>query len=363
MLRKSNSELEVTISNRTILRLIAFGVATFIGFKFFASVRHPLTLIFVSFFLAMALNPIVSYVTRKLKSKSRVRGTAVAYLAVMTVLISFFSLIVPPLVRQSSDFIKSVPGTVRNIETQDSSMGRFVRKYKLEEQFGNFANDWATNLGDTKGPVLSTANRVVSTLVSIIAVLVLTFMMLIEGPEWIDRFLRNLPKHRHDHIASLLRRMYQLVTKFVNAQVVVAFIAGVFALIALSITSSIFHVSINPVALAGIVMMFGIIPTIGNILAAITVAIVCLFSSVPLAITMIIYFIVYQQIENATIQPYIQARNNDLTPMLVFIEALLGIGFGGLLGGFVAIPAAGCIKILLEDYLDDRQFNNSKKRD
>lgn len=74
---------------------------------------------------------------------------------------------------------------------------------------------------------------------------------------------------------------------------------------------------------------------------------------------MLIYFVVYQQIENITIQPYVQSRNNDLTPMLVFIAALLGIGFGGLMGGFVAIPAAGCIKILLTDWLDDRRFNAS----
>jgi predicted PurR-regulated permease PerM len=80
-----------------------------------------------------------------------------------------------------------------------------------------------------------------------------------------------------------------------------------------------------------------------------------MFSSVPLAITMLVYFIVYQQIENVTIQPYFQSRKNDLSPMLVFIAALLGIGFGGLLGGFVAIPVAGCIKILLEDWLEDRK--------
>jgi predicted PurR-regulated permease PerM len=108
------------------------------------------------------------------------------------------------------------------------------------------------------------------------------------------------------------------------------------------------------------VALFGIIPTIGNIIAAIVVALACLFSSVPLAITMLVYFVIYQQIENVTIQPYMQSRKNDLSPLLVFIAALLGIGFGGILGGFVAIPAAGCLKILIEDYLDDRRINSSK---
>lgn len=360
MFGRKSEEVEITISNKTVLRIIAFGIGTYAGFRFFDNIRHPLTLIFVSFFLALALNPAVSFVTRKLKSKSRMRGTAVAYLAVMTVLISVFSLVIPPIVRQSSDFVQSVPQTLREIETQDSTMGRFVRRYNLEKQVANVANDWASNIGDSNGPVITTANRIIANIVSFVAVLVLTFMMLVEGPEWIDRFTRRLPKNRRNHITSLLEKMYELVTKFVNAQVLIAVIAAVFAAIALTIMSSIFNVSINIIALAGLVALFGIIPTIGNIIAAVVVSIVCLFSSLPLAIAMLVFFIVYQQIENATIQPYIQARNNDLTPMLVFIAALIGIGFGGILGGFVAIPIAGCTKILIEDYLDERMLPEKK---
>lgn len=357
--RKKDEEIHITISNRTILRVILFGIATYAAFRFFDNIRHPLTLIFISFFLAMALNPAVSYITHKLKSKSRIRGTAAAYVVVMAVLISFFSIVVPPLVKQSTDFIQTLPNTIRNLEVQDSGAGRFVRKYHLDEKLTSIANDFGNSVSKGSGPVLTTAKSVLTTLVSIITVLVLTFMMLVEGPDWVDRFIETLPPHRQDRVKKLLHSMYILVTRFVNAQVVVALIAGVFSSIALTIASHIYGVSINPIALACLVVLFGIIPTIGNILAAVIVSLICLFTSAPLAITMLIYFIVYQQIENVTIQPYVQSRNNDLTPMLVFIAALLGIGFGGLLGGFVAIPAAGCIKILVTDYLDDKKFNAS----
>lgn len=362
MFRRRQDELHITISNRTILRIIAFGVGTFAVFKFFDSIRHPLTLIFISFFLAMALNPAVSFVTRKLKSKSRIRGTATAYIVVMSLLIAFFATVVPPIVRQSTDFVKDVPSKITNLETQDSTLGRLVRKYDLSEQLNNLADEVANNIGNTNGPVLTTANKILGVLVSFITVLVLTFMMLVEGPMWVDRFVSNLPKQRQQRVRSLMSRMYGMVTGFVNAQVIIAFIAGCFAIIALTIASSIFNVSINPVALGAIVAVFGIIPTIGNILAAVVVSLACLFTSAPLAVTMLIYFVVYQQIENATVQPYIQSRNNDLTPMLTFIAAIVGIGFGGLLGGFIAIPAAGCIKILVDDYLDDRSFNNSSAK-
>jgi predicted PurR-regulated permease PerM len=76
---------------------------------------------------------------------------------------------------------------------------------------------------------------------------------------------------------------------------------------------------------------------------------------------MLVYFIIYQQIENATIQPYIQSRGSELTPMLVFIAAILGIGLGGVLGGFVAIPIAGCAKVLIDDQLDQHRESEGKK--
>lgn len=359
MSKNTYDEIHVTISNRTMLRVILFGTATYAAFRFFDNIRHPLTLIFISFFLAMALNPAVSYVTRKLKSKSRIGGTAVAYIAVMAILISFIGFIVPPLVKQSTDFVQGLPTTIKSLETQDSSAGRFVRKYNLDEKLNDFANDFGNSISRGTGPVLTTAKSVLTTFVSIITVLVLTFMMLVEGPAWVTKFIRTLPDRRQKRVRKLMHSMYVLVTRFVNAQVIIALIAGMFAAVALTIASHIYGVSINPIALACLVVLFGIIPTIGNILAAVTVASICLFTSAPLALTMLIYFVVYQQIENITIQPYVQSRNNDLSPMLVFIAALLGIGFGGLMGGFVAIPAAGCIKILISDYLDDKDFNAS----
>lgn len=355
--RSKKTEVEITISNRTMLRIILFLFGTIIFLRLIDSMRHPLTLIFVSFFLAMAINPIVARLSSKLKSGSRVRATAIAYGAVMSVIIAFVVLIVPPLINQTTEFIREVPTTLSEVKTNDSSLGRFIRRYNLEQQVQNFASDWTRNLGDVQGPVLTTANRIFANVLSIVTVLVLTFMMLIEGPKWLREIWKHVPARRRAHDQEIARKMYKVVTSYVNGQVLVASIGAVFAMIALVITSTIIGVSINAVALAGIVFLFALIPTIGTILGALFVAMFCLFASPLLALVMIIYFIVYQQIENATIQPMIQSRGNELTPMLVFIAAILGIGLGGVLGGFVAIPLAGCAKILFDDWIEDKDFS------
>lgn len=350
----SRSEKQITISTETIIKVIALTVSAVLILKFIGEVSHQLTLIGVSAFLALALNPAVTWLTIRLKSKSRVRATGVAYLMVLTILITFLALVVPPLVRQTAEFIGDVPRIVNDFQQQDTAVARFVRSYDIDEQLNTAASDFSGRFADFGRPVLNTASRVGGTIVSIITVLVLTFMMLIEGPLWYERVMSLQPKDRRAHRDKLAKRMYKVVTGYVNGQVLIAAIAAGFSLIALLIASTLTDSSVNAVALAGIVFLFGLIPLIGNVLAAAVVVLFALFESSTLALIMAVYFILYQQIENATLQPYIQSRSNQLTPLIVFIAAILGAGLGGLLGALAAIPVAGCIRILLEDWLNDR---------
>lgn len=354
--RRNNKAQEFTVSNRTIVRIIFFVAASILALQILRNMVHPLTLIFVSFFLAMALNPVVHKLSTMLKSKSRVRATAIAYSVVVTILIGFISLVLPPLVSQTSDFISDIPATLRDLETQDGFVGDLVRRYELEEQVTDFANSISENIGSYSDDAINLANRVVSNLISIITVLVLTFMMLIEGPRWLRAFWRQYPKERRKHAQEISGKMYRVVTAYVNGQVLVAGIGSVFAIVALFIASNVFGVSseINPIALGGIVFLCSLIPTVGVFLAALLVFLFSLFASFPLAITMLIYFIVYQQIENVSIQPIIQSKGTELSPMIIFVSAILGIGFGGVLGAFIAIPVAGCAKVLIDDYLARR---------
>ncbi len=353
MLGRDKKTTELTISNKTIIRVILFIIGAGLLINFFENIQHPLTLIFVSFFFALALNPVVSKVASGLKSKSRTRATLISYITVITILIGFFSLIVPPLARQTTDFIQDVPSTLKNLESSEGTVGDFVRRYQLEEQIVDFANNWSADFSNVSDQAVSTASRVVSNMISIITVLILTFMMLVEGPSWIKTFWSLYPVNKRAHGKKLAHKMYKVVTSFVNGQMVVAALGAVFAVIALIFATNILDVSgVNILAFGGIVFLFSLIPTIGVIISTSIVVLFSLFVSVPLAITMLIYFIIYQQLENTTIQPFVQSRANELTPLIVFIAAILGIGFGGLLGGIVAIPIAGCAKVLFDDYIE-----------
>ncbi len=350
MAKNTDKQIIINIDSVTVIRVLALVVASLLVLGFLENVVQPLTLIFMAFFLALALNPAVSTIADKLKSKSRMRATGVAYLIVLAFLAAFIAFVIPPLVNQTVDFIKEVPGTIQDYKNEDSPLNDFVHRYNLDEQVDRFSQDFGNRFGDIGGPVLSTAGVIGSTVAKTVTVLVLTFMMLVEGPAWLKRFWAMQPASKRARRQIVAQRMYRVVTNYVNGQVLIAALGGLFASIAIFIFSQIFNAPVNAIALGGIIALFALLPLIGTILGAVIVTLACLLVSVPLAIAVAIYFIVYQQIENVTIQPYIQSRGNKLTPLIVFIAALLGVGLGGILGAFVAIPVAGCIKVLVEDH-------------
>lgn len=347
-------QVTVTVTNRTIIRTIILVGAAILLFKFVSEVTNILTIIFASVFLAMSLNPVVNSIKRYFRIESRTKAVAITYLSVVLLLGAFFALITPPLVSQTRDFIVDIPNVVEDFQQGNSSLANFVRDNNLDDRLAEGAKDFASQYSDFGSTILDTGKRIAEAVASILAVIVLTFMMLVEGPRWLKAFWRVIPSKNKARRQNIVHNIYRGVTGFALGQVTLAAVGGFFAFIALTIASDITNVSINAAALAGIVAVFALIPLFGTVLSAAIVVLVCLLSSASLAVIMLIYFIVYQQIENHTFQPVVQSRLTRLTPMTVFIAALLGVGFAGILGAIMAIPIASAVKILIEDYLENR---------
>lgn len=352
------ANVRVSVSNRTIIRIVVITVITYALIKVFIKVDKILELIFLALFLSIALNPAVSWLSRNLRLKSRLIATGIAYLIVIIILGLFTLIVVPPFVRETVNFTKELPSTVESINNANSPAANFINKYHLQKGVKDLSEYISAHTYKLSGSVITTATKVGSAIAATLTVLVLTFMMLVEGPIWFEHYWRlrivaDKTEKRHQEIAS---KMYRIITGYVNGQVLLAVIGGAFTLLTLFIATTILNVSINEFALAGIVVLTGLIPLIGHFIGGTIVVIACLFVSLPLAIIMAVIFIVYQQIENVTFQPYIQAKYNELTPLLVFVAALIGVGVGGLVGAFVAIPLAGCLRVALREFAIERKW-------
>src|ERR1700741_481648 len=225
------AQAEVTISNRTIFRIIAMVIVAGIFVTAVQRASHSLVLIFTAMFLALALNAPVHWIAEHLPGKrrgSRKLGTAISFLLVIAFLAGFLASIVPPLVRQTSNFVHNVPTLVNDLRSEDSSLGRFVRRYNLENQTDKISKQLSDRLDNVGSGAVSTVGKIGSSLFAMLTVLVMTFMMLIEGPAWLkfgEQFIKQKDRPRAKRLAT---DMYSVIKGYVNGQVFLAALASVF---------------------------------------------------------------------------------------------------------------------------------------
>ncbi|HVC36049.1 MAG TPA: AI-2E family transporter [Candidatus Dormibacteraeota bacterium] len=342
-------KVSLIVSVETVLKVILLIVGSIILLGALRKASHALLLIFTSFFFALALNAPVYWLSQRLPGKrrgSRSLATTVSFLIVIILLAGFLISIVPPLVRQTENFVNAAPHLIRDFKNQDSSVGRVIRKYHLDSQVNSLSNQLSDRIRHAGGSAFSTAQHVGSSVFSLLTILALTFMMLVEGPKWLAFGREVIPDHSQKVADRLAADMYQVIKGFVNGQVALAAIAALLISPALFIL----HVS-YPVALIVVIFICGLIPLVGHFLGAVIVTTVALFHSPVAALIILLYYVLYQQIETYLIQPRVQANSTNMSPLLVFSAVVVGVSFGGLFGGLVAIPLAGCSRIVLLEYL------------
>ena len=106
------------------------------------------------------------------------------------------------------------------------------------------------------------------------------------------------------------------------------------------------------IALGLLVALLDLIPLAGATIAAVIVTTVGFLDSTTSGIVLLIFFIVYQQLENHVLQPVVYGRTVQLSPLAVLIAVLIGAELAGVIGALAAIPVAGTIQVLFVDWLN-----------
>lgn len=351
-------KVRIEIDTRTFVRfwlvVIGFALAALMIY----SARTGLIIIGTALFLALALNGPVSRLSRHLPGKSRFVSTAISYLAVVIFLGAFLFLAVPPIVQQTAKFAQTVPELVENATTSWHSLDRLITDYHLRPQVDQALDslrDNASKVASNAGNYLvSGVGSVFGFFTSLFLVLVLSFFMLLEGPEWMRRIWRLYQdKEQMEHHRKTITRMGNVVSGYVTGQLTVSALDGFFAGIAVFIIS--LFVPVIPsnlaVATAAIMFVFSLIPMFGAIIGAVLVCLLLGFNAWLAALIYAIYFVIYQQLENNLISPAIQSKRLELSPLLVLAAVTVGIYVFGIAGAIISIPVAGCLRVLLEEYL------------
>ena len=335
----------VSFPARTVFTVVGIVLAVAAVLEVLWIARHVLSWILISLFLALALNPAVEWLQRH---RVRRRGAAVGitYLGVALGVVGLGALFVPTLVDQVNSFVDKTPDYVHDLTSGRGKLGFLETKYHVVEKVREQVHKGgASRILGLSGTALAVTKGVINAVVGTVTIVFMTFFMLLEGPRWMDRLYGLLPPESQPRWRRVGHDIYRTVGGYVTGNLLISLIAGVSSTLVLLIMGVPYAV-----ALGLIVAFLDLIPLAGATLAAIIVAAVAFIHSIVAGIVVIVFFVVYQQVENHLLQPVVYGRTVQLSPLAVLIAVLVGAELAGVLGALAAIPVAGAIQVVIVDW-------------
>jgi predicted PurR-regulated permease PerM len=300
--------------------------------------RSVIILIVVSLFLAVGLNPIVESLTRR--GMRRTFAIAIVFLVVIGAFVGFGFAVVPPVLEQSDEFVKNVPGYLEDLR-KNPTIRQFDNDYGVIEKAQNYIT--SGDLGQRLfGGLVGVGRIVVNAVFGAFSVLILTLYFLASLPSMKRQAYRLVPATRRERVQLLTDEILARIGGFVSGAFTVAFIAAVSSYVFLRIVDLPYAL-----ALAVFVGLLDLIPLVGATIAAIGVTTLGFIESPAVGIACLIFYIAYQQFENYVIYPRVMRAAVDVPAAVTVVAVLIGGALLGVVGALLAIPAAAAILLVV----------------
>ena len=334
---------------RTILATIGLLLGTGLAVLFVIQVQRVLVWMLVAGFFTVTLYPVVAWVQRRLSWCPRWLATLLVFLLVFLVLGGLLAVFAVPLAQEGIQLAGQLPGIVADARAGRGPVGELLTRtnaLQWVQDNQDRIREFGTGLG---APALSVV-RGPATRLAAVTEFVLSYLGVLEGPRLVDNTPALLEPIRAERIRRVGRDCAITVTGYISGNLLISAICGVLTYAVLKICG---------VPFSGLIALFvalaDLIPMVGATLGAVVAAIAGFVHSLPVGIAVVVFFVVYQQLENHLLQPWIFSRTVKLNPLAVLVAILLAVELAGILGALLAIPVAGIIQVVVRDVWDNRR--------
>lgn len=353
------SKQSIEVDTKTFIRfwlvILAFGLLGLFLWK----ARVGLIIVGIAIFLAIAIQPLANKIKKLLKKEHSTAASVLAYTSIILVICLVVSVVAPVVIDETVRFVGQLPetfeGTFGGWEGVNE-LGKEIGVNNLQEQILGAVESFSVHfLQNFSNLVFAGIGTISQLLTNVVLILVLTLLFAIEGPDTLRSFWDLMSGRRKDApiraYQRLVTRIGDVIATYVSKQVTVAILDGLVVGVAVLLLSIIFGFSSGLAAPMGLIaMILYLIPMFGPIISCGLVTLLLTFSSPIAGVIFLAFYIVYAQIENNLIAPKLQGDALNLPSALILTAIVIGVYMFGLIGAIVAIPIAGCIKVIIEEW-------------
>ena len=322
---------------------IVFGIAVLILLYLVWQVADVLLLVYVSALFAVVLAPAINIIRRLRIGKwqpNRAVAIAILIILVLGVATLLVALIVPPIISDAAEFAHNFPEKITALQDK-------IRHLPFLENF-NLSGVQAS-IAAMLGGAVGLFRGVAGGIFGVFSAIILTVYFILDGKRAFEWGLSMVPARHRDRLERTMHRGENRMRHWLVGQSVLMLILGSLSCIAFALLHLKYFV-----ALALLAGLLNLIPIVGPVVAVTLASIVALVDSPPKLIGVLLFFLLYQQLETGFITPRVMKFSVDLPPLAVIISLMLGGALAGVLGALVAVPTAALCAVLIDEYLVKR---------
>lgn len=325
---------DLDTSTKIILKVV--GVVLGLGFLWL--IQDIVITLLLGVILASAMDPLVSYF--KLRRVPRAVSVLTVYLLVLGLVGLIIYLMIPPLFDQLQILSQNFPSYLDQLRQRIPGSASFLSNVDFSDfgksLIGSFSSD---------GTVFSRTLGIFNGVFSFITILVVSFYLVAEQ-QGMREFIKSLvPPHHQDFSMNLVDKIQKKMGLWIIGQLILS--VSIFLLTFTGLTALGVKYALFLALLAG---LFEVVPYIGPILSAIPAIFFAFIQNPPLAVAVLILYILVQKLEGYVLVPKIMQKTVGMSPLVVLVALLIGFKLAGILGLLLAVPLVGAVIVVINEF-------------
>jgi predicted PurR-regulated permease PerM len=313
--------------------------------------RGALPAFFIGLALAFVLDPAVTFLARR--GVPRWAGVVVSYVAVVAVIWAVVAFAIPPIARQSREFIEHLPELGAAVGDVERGFLEWYATLPLPDdvratidaQLAASGQALADLFRGLLAPTLNAVVRAATFVLGLIVVPVWLFFVLKDREGFSRNVAGALPPTWRADAENILALLGRVGGRWVRGQLLLGasvFVATVIGLTILTV-AGFTEFGQFTLVLALIAGVLELLPIIGPIVAAIPAILIGLSIGFPAAIAAAVLYTLIQQVENNVLVPKVMGDAVELHPAVMILSLVVGGSLFGIGGAILAAPtvAAG----------------------
>lgn len=316
-------------------------------FNYISAVAIPIIGAGILYYLT---KPVMSFLeTFKI---GRVPAILLIFLMLTGIIVLFIFYIAPIVQNQFNNLLANIPKMVRIVRDLigDLQSNQIVIPEQIQEAIDNFMKNAQSHVEEIMSSIFEFITNLISFIASLILIPFFLFFMLKDGHKFLPFITKILNEKQARNVESLLRKIDETLTAFIQGQLIVSFLLGILLFIGYKIIGLKYSLT-----LALFAMLMNVIPFLGPFLAVIPALIVGAFQDFMTVVWVAIITLIAQQIESNFISPSVMGKKLALHPLTVITVILAAGSIAGFLGILFAVPFYAVIKTIIVHFYQSYQ--------